>query len=186
MSDELGHLMRLSQGGDSKSYHQLLIAVTPMIRKIVREKWFADQHMIEDIVQEVLLALHNARHTYDHRRPFKPWLYAITRYRIAESGRIYARKHKPETPQSGEIIYETFPDESANGEQEDFIVSDALGKALEKLPQKQRQAVELVKLQGLSMEEAAKKAGISVSAMKVNAHRGYKNLKDILQKQEAA
>ena len=33
----------------------------------------------EDLVQEVLIAVHTRRHTYDPSQPFTPWLYGIAR-----------------------------------------------------------------------------------------------------------
>jgi len=41
---------------------------------------------LEDVYQEVLLAVHRVRHTYDARRPFEPWLFAIARFVARHAG----------------------------------------------------------------------------------------------------
>ena len=54
---------------------------------------------------------------------------------------------------------------------------EKLDRALEKLPIKQRNIIQLLKLEGFTVKEIAKKTGMSESSIKVSAHRGYKNLR---------
>jgi RNA polymerase sigma-70 factor (ECF subfamily) len=68
-------------------------------------------------------------------------------------------------------------------EKEDGGLGDELQKALSQLPETLRGPVEMLKLQGKTAEEGARELGISVSAFKVRAHRGYARLKQILLKE---
>ncbi len=59
-------------------------------------------------------------------------------------------------------------------------ISRGLVRALDRLPESQREAVTLLKLEGLSVKEAALRAGVSPGALKLRAHRGYNALRDLL------
>jgi RNA polymerase sigma-70 factor (ECF subfamily) len=56
----------------------------------------------------------------------------------------------------------------------------ALEQALRHLSADQRQAFELLKIEGLSVERAAPRAGTTVGALKVRAHRAYRILRRFL------
>src|SRR5579862_6898885 len=89
---DLADLMRAAQAGDGHSYAQLLEKITPRLRRIVRsQRPFLQLEEIEDVVQEILLSVHAVRATYDPERPFIPWLLAITRNRLADAARRFAR-----------------------------------------------------------------------------------------------
>ncbi|WP_284324395.1 sigma-70 family RNA polymerase sigma factor [Cypionkella aquatica] len=86
--DALATLLLAANVDDRQAYAQFLRAVTPIIRGIVRARSRSlapDQH--EDIVQDVLLAIHRKRQTWDPGQPVRPWLYAITRYKIIDAYR---------------------------------------------------------------------------------------------------
>src|SRR5687767_383825 len=93
----LGALMAAAQRGDSAAYRELLEAVTPRVRRLIRRRrGFLGDGSVEDIVQDVLLSLHTARATYDSARPFMPWLMALVRNRLADHARSYARRGRRE------------------------------------------------------------------------------------------
>ncbi len=69
--DEWPHLMALAQSGDQQAYTRLLKALVPVIRSLARRQ-IADDILLEDVVQDVLLAVHRVRHTYDPASPFCP------------------------------------------------------------------------------------------------------------------
>jgi len=165
--------MRATQDGDRRAYAQLLHELMPILRRIVGSRWRAP-HEVEDIVQDVLLSLHTVRHTYDPDRPFLPWFTTITRRRLADAARRASRRGVHET--TCETLPETFSEDPANIEQERRENSMALREALGALPPGQREAVELLKLEGLSLEEASAKSGKSVVAIKVAMHRALKAL----------
>ena len=85
--DEWTGLMRLAISGDGAAYHRLLKAVTPVLRAgarrgLARAGQPVDQS--EDVVQEILLAVHLKRHTWDANAPFAPWLFAIARNKLID------------------------------------------------------------------------------------------------------
>jgi RNA polymerase sigma-70 factor (ECF subfamily) len=169
--DSLGELMRAAQQGDSASYLELLRAVTPRIRDVVRrQRGFAGIAEVEDLVQDVLLSLHTVRATYDPARPFVPWLLAIVRNRLVDGARRYARIARRE------VHVEANDDIGELGD------AATLHEAVRALPEGQRQAIELVKLKELSLKEAAQLSGTSVGALKVATHRAMATLRRTLRK----
>ena len=170
-------LMRAAQQGDSAAYATLLREVMPLVQRFVRSRIF-DAALAEDISQDVLIALHRARHTYNPDQPFMPWLNAIIRFKSIDGLRKWSR-HKEHELQDSDFV-ETFSASATKAEQEAIFDRQALSKALGALPAKQRRIVVLLKLQGLSIAEASKVTGMSVSAVKVSAHRAYKTLQQHL------
>lgn len=175
--DPLGELMRAAQQGDSAAYAQLLRLITPRIRQIVRrQRGFAGPAEAEDLVQEVLLSVHTVRATYDPARPFVPWLLAIIRNRLADGGRRYGRTARREV--SAEEV--TFAEPEANIDVEELADAVAVREAVRALPEGQRQAIELLKLDELSLKDAAAITGTSVAALKVATHRALVTLRRTL------
>ena len=180
-SDSLGELMRAAQQGDSARYVELLRAITPRIRDVVRrQRGFAGVAEVEDLVQDVLLSVHAVRATYDPARPFVPWLLAIVRNRLVDGARRYARIARREVQvDEGDV---TFSEPEANDDSSEPGGAAALHEAVRALPAGQRQAIELVKLKGLSLKEAAQSSGTSVGALKVATHRAMATLRRTLRK----
>src|SRR5712675_2629585 len=80
--------MRSAISGDSAAYHRLLKAVTPVLRAAARRGLARAGQPVdqsEDIVQEILLAVHLKRHTWDANAPFAPWLFAIARNKLVDA-----------------------------------------------------------------------------------------------------
>ena len=174
--DSLGALMRAAQLGDSASYRELLRAITPRIRDVVRrQRGFAGIAEVEDLVQDVLLSVHAVRATYDPARPFVPWLLAIVRNRLADGARRYARIARREVHVDEGGV--TFSEPEANDDIGELGDAAALHEAVCALPEGQRQAIELVKLKELSLKEAAEVSGTSVGALKVATHRAMATLR---------
>lgn len=175
-TQEDGHLrdlMKAAQAGDGRAYASLLSEAAPIIRRAVTRRWRGPD--AEDIVQEVLLSLHAVRHTYDAARPFLPWLLAIVQYRVADAARRHARRAARETPECG--FEHGLPDVAAPAVEEGPGDPHLLARALETLPEGQRRAVRLLKLEERSLKEAAEATGMSVGALKVAVHRGIKALR---------
>ena len=177
--DRLGELMRQVQGGDGAAYRTLLAELTPRIRRIVaRQRGFAGDAEVEDLVQDVLLSLHRVRATYNPGRPFMPWLLAIIRHRLADGARRYARTTGREIglddPEVTTARVATNPDQGYSD------ATEAIRHAMEGLPPGQRRAIELLKLQELSLKEAAAASGTSVGALKVASHRAMAALRKAL------
>ncbi len=173
--------MKAAQAGDSAAYSDLLTRIAPLLRRVIRrQRPFLSVDAIEDVVQDVLLSLHAVRATFDPSRPFTPWLLAITRNRLADDARRYARTA------AHEVVVEdldvTFSSEDANSSKTAYGDPEALRDAIAALPAGQRQAIELLKLRGLSLKEAAAATGSSVGALKVASHRAMATLKRMLTK----
>ena len=168
-----GALMTAAQDGDGAAYGRLLAEIAPMLRRIVQRRWGDTD--CEDIVQEVLISLHRVRHTYDPQRPFMPWLMAIAQFRVADAARKSARRNVHERP---EWSFEYgLPDVAADEPDEPLGDPQLLRRAIADLPEGQRRAVELLKLEERSLKEAAAETGMSVGALKVAVHRGLKALR---------
>ena len=175
----LSHLMARAQRGDQDAYVTVLRAITPRIRQIVRRRRaFLGESDVEDVVQEVLLSIHAVRATYDPARPFMPWVSAITRHRLADAGRHHLRHGVREV--AVDDLDVTFPASTPNSSDETFGDPDALARAIEALPSGQRQAVQLLKLQELSLKEASAETGLSVGALKLATHRAMASLRRAL------
>lgn len=167
--------MRGAQDGDRRAYEALLIEVARLVREFARNRLRGADYA-EDIVQETLLSIHRARHTYDPGRPFGPWMYAIARHRISDFAEKQRRRSKTEVlGQAGleEIgAQETFA--------EDRCSAGFLRQALAHLSNKQREVIQMLKLEDYSVAEISRRTGLSVSSVKVTAHRGYKKLRKLI------
>ena len=166
-----GVLMAAAQTGDTAAYHRLLVEVSAWLRRYYQRR--LPPPMVSDAVQDTLLAIHQKRHTYDPSRPFEPWLAAIARYKWID--RLRAMKAAPT---------EALSDDMPVGGHEDAVTSArSLEVLLQQLKPAQSHVIRLVKLEGLSVEEAASRTGQSVSLVKVNIHRGLGRLASMVRKQ---
>lgn len=171
--------MRQAQHGDADAYRALLTAVTPRIRRIIAaRRGFLGVADTEDLVQDVLLSVHSVLATYDPSRPFMPWLMAIVRNRLVDAARRYGRQHVHET--QVDDVQVTFGHVATNSADEGSGDLELLEQAIRTLPAGQRQAIELLKLQEMSLKEASAATGTSVTALKVATHRAIESLRRML------
>ena len=169
-------LMAAAQSGDERAYCQLLMEIAPVLRALALRQLRHYQDA-EDALQDVLITLHQIRHTYDPARPFLPWLIAVARRRIIDRLRRVGRHRRQETELTP--AHETFAALPANSDTAAFE-KEALLAAVKLLPPAQRQAIELLKLKELSLKEASAQSGISIAALKVSTHRAVKSLRKLL------
>jgi RNA polymerase sigma-70 factor (ECF subfamily) len=174
--DAWSALMAAAQAGDRIAYRVLLLAATPYVRAAAA-RVFRRPADVEDTVQDVLTTLHATRRMFDPARPFRPWLAGITRHRIADRLRRDLRRQRRELP--FDPAHEGFADDLPN-QGEAAADEQTLRAALATLPLGQRQAIELMKLQEMSLQEAAAATGLSVAALKVATHRAIKRLRQLL------
>ncbi len=172
-------LMARAQDGDRQAYRTLLQDVTPYLRSLA-VRCFKHASDIEDAVQDVLLTVHMVRHAYDPRRPFGPWLVAVANRRFIDRLRRETRLKAREIALCAE--HETFPEPATNLHQANSEDA-ALREAIKTLPPEQRQAVTLLKLNEMSLKEAAAVSGRSIAALKVATHRAIRSLRNILRNQ---
>jgi RNA polymerase sigma-70 factor (ECF subfamily) len=169
---ELRTLMQASLAGDAAAYRTLLSRLSGNLRayykgKLARIGRSATE--AEDLMQEALMAIHTRRHTYDPGEALTPWVYAIARYKLIDHLRR-TRASIADVPieDAGELMA-----------QDDNVGTESaydLTRLVSRLPDKMRRAIQSVKLDGLSVAEAASECGMSESAVKVNVHRGLKAL----------
>ena len=172
----LADLMRAAQAGDQLAYVQLLNVLAPLLRRSIK-RWrpFLKPEDIEDLVQDTLLSLHQARATYNPERALLPWVMAIVRNRVIDGARRYIARAAHEVVV--EELPETFSDVESNTIEGGYGDPEALRVAITTLPPGQRQAIEMMKLREMSLKEAAAQSGLSVAALKVAVHRGMTTLR---------
>jgi RNA polymerase sigma-70 factor (ECF subfamily) len=162
--DALARLMAQAQGGDKAAYRDVLAASQRWL-----ERYFARRiapALLDDLVQDTLLSVHRKRATYDPARPYLPWLAAIARYRWVDQLRRGYRADET-----------ALSDDLAVGDHEDAVTAAiGLDRLLATLPPAQALVIRLVKIEGLSVSEAAAQSGQSPPLVKVNVHRGLKRL----------
>lgn len=167
----LSNLMLATQQGDRNAYAALLVAVKRWLERFFARR--VPQSERDDLVQEVLIALHNKRATYDPSRPFLPWLAAIARYRWVDHLRRVYRSERAILDGS---------DVSDEIESDVTETRLSLERLFEHLPSNQASVIELVKIEGLSIREAADRSGQSEALVKVNIHRGLRKLSALVEK----
>ena len=168
--DRLRALLLRSLEGDDSAYRVFLAELSGILRAFLRRRLTRALDEVEDLVQECLIAVHNQRHTYEPAQPVTAWLYAIARYKLVDLLRRHGRR---------DLLHDSMDDVPELPAAEDREAADArrdLAKLLDTLPQRQRMPIDCVKLQGLSVAEAARALGMSESAVKVGIHRGLKAL----------
>ncbi|SAK79255.1 RNA polymerase sigma factor [Caballeronia temeraria] len=156
--------------GDEDAYRGFLLILARHLRAFLRGRDPRHRNDVEDLLQEILLAVHNARHTYRSDERLITWLHAIARYKLVDTSRSRAH-HEP--------LHDSidhFSDILAATDDEPSHARRDIGKLLEQLPEKQRLPIVHMKLKGLSVTETAVITGLSESAVKVGVHRGLKAL----------
>lgn len=170
-------LMVKAQSADQLAYQQLLEGLSMFLANYLKTKIFVPT-AIEDVSQEILLAIHKSRHTYDPKRPFMKWFLTLTHYKIIDYIRVNSKTSKREIMISDEFILHNDPSlmliEIEN--------MSLLIAAINRLDIKSRSVIELHKLEGLKVSEVAHKLNLSESNVRVIAHRAYKQLAKILTK----
>ena len=163
-------LLVLGLAGDASAYHRFLKELSAHLRAYFRKRLFHRPDDVEDLVQETLLAVHNQRHTYRPDQPLTAWVHAIARYKLIDLLRSNAGREALTEPLDDELEVFAASDTDAADAKRD------LGKLLAGLPDRQRLPIMHVKLEGLSVVEAAQLTGMSESAIKIGVHRGLKAL----------
>ena len=156
--------------GDAAAYHAFLTELSTHLRAFFRRRLSGLPDDVEDLVQESLLAVHNQRHTYDPAQPLTAWVYAIAKYKLVDLLRRRAGRDLRNDPLDEEL------DVLAHNDAEAAAARLDLAKLLLRLPDRQRLPIVCMKLEGMSVVEAALATGMSESAVKVGVHRGLKAL----------
>lgn len=169
---DLRALMMASLEGDGVAHRTLLDRLSLRLRAYYKSRLARigrSATEAEDLTQEALMAIHTQRHAYHPDEPLTPWVYAIARYKLIDHLR-QTRSSMADVPieNAGEVLA-----------REDHVSAESaldLDRLLGRLPSKVQHAIRCVKLDGLSVAEAAARLGMSESAIKINVHRGLKAL----------
>ena len=168
--------------GDAIAYGELLTLLTSLARRYARNR-LGDVPWLDDVAQETLLTVHAARRTYDARRPFAPWFYAILSSRFIDVLRRERRISSREI--GGDAIPDGAPDGGLAPDGADHLEVERVHTALDALPPRQRDIVRALKLRDESVKEVSARLGMTESAVKVTAHRGYKALRRLLGRRDS-
>src|ERR1700758_2159190 len=148
--------MRLAISGDDVAYHRLLKAVTPVLRAgarrgLARAGQPVDQS--EDVVQDILLAVHLKRHTWDVNAPFAPWLFAIARNKLIDALRRRGRRVF--------VNIDDFAETLADQPQAETASPAEVATQLNALPARQRDVLQSIAVDSASIKETAAKFSMS-------------------------
>jgi len=173
--------MAAAQAGDRVAYEALLRDCVPLI-KVIAGRQGVPADRVDDAVQDVLLTVHRARHTYDPARSFTAWLRVIAERRAIDLLRQLRRHGAREF--HAPLAFEAYADEDADPTR-GVAQTEATGQvneALASLPPRQREAVEMLVLKEQTLTEAAAVTRSSKGALKVNLHRALKALRGTIER----
>jgi RNA polymerase sigma-70 factor, ECF subfamily len=164
-------------GGDAACYREFLVMVESMLRGYFRRRLSERAADVDDLVQEAVLAVHHRTHTFDGKVPVTVWIHAIARHKFIDLLRADASRAALFEP-TGDAAADTAGSEG-RADTDSLAAWQAqwdVRRLLATLPLKQRVAIEAVKIDGLSTGDAARRTGLSESAVKVYVHRGLRAL----------
>lgn len=165
----LEDLMRAANRGDSAAYHRLFTAITPVLRKVVRARGTSlGREGCEDVLQDVLLAIHNKRHTWREDAPLRPWLYAIARHKVIDAFRTRG-KHV-------ELSIDEFAEGLPASADADPMEGRDMNKVLDQLEPRAAEIVRAFGLNGETTAETAARLDMSEGAVRVALHRAFKSI----------
>ena len=168
--------MVAAQAGDRAAYETLLRDCIPFIKRVARGQGIRPDFM-DDVVQETLLTIHQARQTYDPNRSFTAWLRTIAQRRAIDGLRRARRTGTREV--YAPLAYENHSDPSGDPEEAAFQsdATEVRNLAIGKLSAGQREAVEHLALHSRSLAQAAMVTGRSIGSLRVDWHRALKTLR---------
>lgn len=174
--EELRGLLIASLAGSAADYRRFLGRLGSHLRAYYKGKLARSGRTdteAEDLVQETLMVIHVRRHTYDVTQPVTPWIHAIARYKLIDHlRRTRAAAADVPVEDAGVLVA-----------RDDHVAAESsldVERLLAHLPPKMRNAILSTKVEGLSAAEAAERAGMSETAIKVSVHRGLKTLANLV------
>ncbi len=180
---QLRRWMNESLHGNQESYHSLLSRVSVMIRGYLTNSMGSQMRTpekVEDLVQDVLLAIHRKKHLYRTNMPILPWLFAIARYRLIDT--VRAEKRRPTLVEWDDTLDPVDPAQAIASDEQLFQIEELL----ECLSIKQKQILILAKAEGMPLVEIANRFQMSLSAVKVTVHRSILKVRQHQQKMSGA
>ncbi len=166
--------MKQALAGDQRAYAELLQKTRQLLRPFLAKR-LSFTNEVDDLLQEILISVHKARHTYDGNRPYRPWVYAIARFRLQDHLRAHYADHLHHADDLSDM-----EEHLQVNVTESAISYESISGEVEKLPEKQATILKLMHQDGYTAREIAEKIGMNESAVKVAAHRAYKILRQKL------
>lgn len=170
-------LMRQSLKGDAQAYACLLKETSRLLRPFLSKR-LSFTNEVDDVLQEILLSIHKARHTYDGNRPYKPWVFAIAKFRLHD----YLRAHYADQLHHA-LDFDEWAESLPEHVTETDLSYESISEKIELLPEKQATILQLMHREGFTAKEVAAQIGMKESAVKVAAHRAYKVLRKKLEQE---
>lgn len=167
--------MRAERRGNAAAYETLLREIAELLRRLIKhqlaQSGLGADHA-EDLVQEVLISLHTKRHTWDSDRPFLPWLYAMTRYKLIDA----ARGRKREALYRIDLSFEEMSEiiDASTNSYDDTVVD--MERHLSNLPRSQRAVVRSLAIDGATVRATAKQLNTSEGVVRMTFHRALRQL----------
>jgi RNA polymerase sigma-70 factor, ECF subfamily len=171
---ELNAAMDRYATGDSAAFEVLYDGLAPRLRAMLHRRRCSDA-LTEDIIQQTFLRMHVARGHYCPGQDVVPWAFAIARRLMIDAWRRNQRER--ERPESNIVASFPGPEEEAIADE----TAQRIARTIDELPPLHREAFDLVKLDGLSIEQTAQVLGASVNAIKLRIHRAYQSLRNATQ-----
>lgn len=170
---DFAEAMRAASRGDATAYTRFLQNVSDWLRPIIRRELVRSGRSAadaEDIVQDTLLALHLKRNTWDESRPIGPWIRAIARHKLIDALRLPRGRSK-------DVSIDEFSDALPAEEMTCPAIDDRdIERRLDALAPGQRQVIQAIAIDGLSIAESAAKFAMTPVAVRVALHRALKSL----------
>lgn len=163
-------LMRAALNGDEAAYARFLHSVTPVLRGVVRARGRASMGDAgcEDVLQEVLLAIHLKRHTWRVDDPIRPWLYAIARHKVVDAFRARGRHLTVSVDDFSEVLVAPPEDDPLEARDRD--------RMLALLEPRLAEILRAIGVAGDSIAQTGARFGMTEGAVRVALHRGLKKL----------
>lgn len=163
-------LMERYVDGDAAAFDGLYEQLAPKLFGYLM-RLTGHRERAEDLLQITFAKIHRARGSYLRGAPLLPWVLAIARRSFYDERRA-AKSRSEDLSRDGAL-----PEPRHESTELPVDVSDALDRALGAMPEAYREAIQLTKITGLSVNEAAEVLGTSPTAVKLRVHRGYNFLR---------
>ena len=162
-------LFRSGLEGNQADYARFLTSITPLLKRMVGKQLTASD--VEDVVQEILISIHKARHTYDGVRPIMPWLASIAKFRITDHLRKHYTQRQDKTVDIADLE-NILTDVTKDGSDRESI-----DELLEGVPENHKRILTLMHVEGYTAKEVGTQMDMNESAVKVAAHRAIKKIR---------
>ena len=170
-------LMRAYVGGDHAAFRELFGRYAPMLMRLTM-RHLRSEELAREVVQQTFFQVHAARNDFQADRKLRPWVFTIAMNLVREH---YRRKKRRPTTELDEAREAAPMDERGPIEKRERV--EAVRAAMERLPASQREVVELHWFEDRPFAEVAQIVGSTEGAVRVRAHRAYKKLKELLEKE---